>query len=65
VLQVYVQTEGEEPPPAFVLCISGEQFELGEALSPAAENNLRAAFNFLQTLCRNAQLPEWERAARA
>ncbi len=65
VLQVYVQTEGAEPPPAFVLCISGEQFELGEGLSPAAEKNLRAAFNVLQTLCRKAQLSEWERAARA
>lgn len=65
VLQVYLQTEGKEPPPAFVLCIRGETFELGEALSPAAENNLHAAFELLQTLCRHAQLPEWERAAQA
>ncbi|WP_310491426.1 hydrogenase maturation protease [Dechloromonas sp.] len=65
VLQVYVQTEGEEPPPAFVLCIRGETFELGEALSPAAESNLRLAFELLRTLCRKAQLPEWERAAQA
>ncbi|UCV23985.1 hydrogenase maturation protease [Ferribacterium limneticum] len=64
VLQVYLQTEGEEPPPAFVLCIRGETFELGEALSPAAESNLRLAFELLQTLCRKAQFPEWERAAQ-
>jgi len=37
VLQVYLQTEFIEPPPAFVLCVRGEQFELGEPLSPAAK----------------------------
>jgi hydrogenase maturation protease len=65
VLQVYVQTEGEDPPPAFVLCIRGEQFELGEALSPASAVNLQLAFRLLQALCRNPQLSAWENAALA
>jgi hydrogenase maturation protease len=64
VLQVYRQTEGEEPPPSFVLCIRGETFELGEALSAAAESNLQAAFDLLQAICRKALVPEWERLAQ-
>jgi hydrogenase maturation protease len=63
VLQVYVQTEGEEPPPAFVLCIRGEQFELGEALSAAASRHLDAAFGLLTSLCRQPSLAAWEQAA--
>lgn len=65
VLQVYMQTEGSEPPPAFVLCIRGESFELGEALSPASANNLQLALGLLQTLCRNPRLSAWEQAALA
>lgn len=61
VLQVYVQTEGEAPPAAFVLCIRGEDFELGEPLSPVAESNLRLAFELLTRLCRKRSLTEWER----
>jgi len=63
VLQVYLQTEGEEPPPAFVLCIRGETFELGEALSAAASRHLDAAFSLLNSLCRQPSLAAWERVA--
>ena len=63
VLQVYVQTEGADPPPAFVLCIRGEQFELGAALSAAAENNLGAAMALLNELCRQPTLAAWEQAS--
>lgn len=63
VLQVYVQTEFIEPPPAFVLCVRGEQFELGEALSPAAEKHLDAAFELLTRLCRQPTLAAWEQAS--
>jgi len=62
VLQVFRQTEGSEPPPAFVLCVRGEQFELGESLSAAADRNLQVAFEFLQALCRNPRLSVWEQA---
>jgi len=65
VLQVYVQTEGSEPPPAFVLCIRGETFELGEALSAAAGSHLDAAFSLLTSLCRQPSLAAWEQMANA
>jgi len=58
VLQVHVQTEGQ-PPPAWVLCVRGEQFELGAALSPTAEKHAAAAFALLTTLCRNADPAIW------
>lgn len=48
VLQVYRRTEGGEPPPAFVLCVRGESFALGDPLSAAAEANAAAALEFLK-----------------
>lgn len=63
VLQVYRQTEGTEPPPAFVLCVSGECFELGEALSATASRNAEAAYSLLMQLCRQAGLDDWNLAA--
>jgi hydrogenase maturation protease len=63
VLQVYRQTEGSEPPPAFVLCVRGERFELGEALSGEASERLEAAVGLLVELCRQPRLPTWERLA--
>lgn len=52
VLQVYRQTEGEEPPPAYVLCVRGESFELGAPLTPAAQENLAQALEMLMGLCQ-------------
>ena len=63
VLQVYLQIEAVEPPPAFVLCVRGEEFELGEPLNTAAESHLEAAFDLLMQLCRQAALSDWTRAA--
>ena len=62
VLQVYLQTEGSEPPPSFVLCVSGEKFELGEPLTATASRHLEAAFKLLMRLCRNPSLAEWKKA---
>jgi hydrogenase maturation protease len=61
VLQVYLQTEGSEPPPSFVLCVRGEKFELGEPLSVSASGYVDAAFELLMQLCREAGLVEWKR----
>lgn len=60
VLQVFRQTEGVEPPPAFVLCVSGEAFELGEALTEAAERHVAWAYDLLTRLCRQADPAEWQ-----
>jgi len=46
VLHTYEKLFGE-PPPAFVLALRGEAFELGEDLSEAASANLEAALAFL------------------
>ncbi len=62
VLQVYLQTEGSQPPPSFVLCVSGEKFELGEPLTATASGYVDAAFDLLMQLCRKAELAEWKRA---
>jgi len=42
-LQVYRDLDGDEPPPAQLLAIRGERFELGEDLSAAARTHLDAA----------------------
>ncbi|MFA6312522.1 MAG: hydrogenase maturation protease [Sterolibacterium sp.] len=42
-LHAYTELEKESPPPAWLLAIRGERFELGDALSPAAEQHLQAA----------------------
>ncbi len=42
-LQVFVDLQGHAPPPATVLAIRGEAFELGAPLSAAAQGHLAAA----------------------
>jgi len=63
VLQVYCHTEGDAPPPAFVLCVSGNAFELGAALSSPAQQNCAEAFLFLQALSKAPLLGNWLRFA--
>ena len=60
VLQVYHQTENREPPPAFVLCVRGESFELGAPLSPQALDYLEAACALLRELCTQRELGAWQ-----
>jgi hydrogenase maturation protease len=43
VLQVFTRIEGRAPPPAWLLAIEGESFELGAPLSAAARAHLDAA----------------------
>lgn len=59
VLQVCRQTEAVEPPPSFTLCVRGESFELGEALSTAAEAHVAAACELLGDLCRELSADAW------
>jgi hydrogenase maturation protease len=44
VLATYKRVTGQEPPEAWVLCVRGESFELGEGLSNGAAGNLEAAW---------------------
>ena len=48
VLATYRRVTGNEPPEAWVLCVRGEAFELGEGLSGAAATNLEAAWEALR-----------------
>lgn len=42
-LQAFVDVQGTAPPPATLLAIRGDRFELGETMSDAARLNLEAA----------------------
>jgi hydrogenase maturation protease len=55
VLAVYEKLTGRAPPPACVLCVRGESFELGANLTAAAEANLEAATKHLLRLCRQPE----------
>ncbi len=50
VLAAYRDAFGAEPPPAYVLAIRGEAFELGTGLSPAAAIRLDAAAALLESV---------------
>ncbi len=54
VLATYQRVRGEAPPEAWTLCVRGEQFELGDALSEHARSHLEAAWE---------PLLQWLRAA--
>lgn len=51
VLATYVSCVGSTPPPAFLLCVRGNAFDLGAALSSAAEQHLEAAWLRLRWEC--------------
>jgi hydrogenase maturation protease len=44
VLATYKRVTGKEPPEAWVLCVRGESFELGEGLSQAAAAGVESAW---------------------
>lgn len=60
VLQVYREVTGQHPPPAYILSMRGEQFELGEPLSAGATLHLEAAWRFLQQLLLDGRTEVWE-----
>jgi hypothetical protein len=64
VLDVYRQFALAEPPPSFVLCVRGEQFELGEGLSGPAEAHLEAAWRQLTVLCGEPDAAQWSAVAK-
>jgi len=49
-LDVYAQVYGESPPDAYILCIKGESFELGESPTPTALNHQALALDFVKQL---------------
>jgi len=49
------------PPPAFVLCVCGEQFELGSPPSPDALKHMESAFKFLLELTKAPNDSAWDK----
>lgn len=60
VMSTYRQVYQQTPPPAFVLCIRGEQFELGEHPTQEAERRMELAMEFLKKLLLEAEESFWE-----
>lgn len=60
-LKIYQQFYHEAQKDVFILCIRGEQFELGEPLSLQATANLAAALRFSRKLLVEPNAVSWER----
>jgi len=63
VLAILSRVSVSAPPPAFVLCVRGERFELGEGLSESATFNAERAFDLLKRLCRSPDAALFQAAA--
>ena len=61
VLYAYQQVYHQSPPPAFLLTVRGETFELGEPLSKAATLHLAATFEFVKQLCQVIDVNVWQK----
>ncbi len=60
-LKVYTDFYGETSPDAFVLCIRGNHFELGEPPSAESCANLRSALTFSRTLISETEAGFWDK----
>ncbi len=63
VLNVYRQVGLAKPPPSFILCVRGEQFNLGAGLSEPAKAHMEAAWQQLALLCARPELALWRAIA--
>ncbi len=61
VLSVCRDITGGPPPPAFVLGVRGEVFDLGAPLSAAAAEHLEAAWGELESLLGDGRVEAWDR----
>ncbi len=59
VLAVFFQVAGQAPPPSFLLCVRGENFELGAGLSAEGAARLEPAWHFLQSLRATPEPERW------
>jgi hydrogenase maturation protease len=60
VLYAYQQVYHQLPPPAFLLTVRGEAFELGEPLSKTATLHLATTFELVKQLCQNIDVNAWQ-----
>ncbi|MDK9696035.1 MAG: hydrogenase maturation protease [Siculibacillus sp.] len=59
VLDVFTRVMGRPPPPAFVMGLRGEAFELGTGLGAAAVERLEAAWAFVRPLLETPDVTLW------
>jgi hydrogenase maturation protease len=64
-LGVYARVQRASPPPAFILCLSGLSFELGEPLSATAAAHLERGFDFCRGLFDAPTPRSWRETAKA
>ncbi|HUW49791.1 MAG TPA: hydrogenase maturation protease [Sulfuricella sp.] len=64
VLQVFERVYRRPAPPAFLLAVRGESFELGEPLGRQAEQNRDAALELLIQLCARPYPDVWQNCSR-
>jgi len=60
-LEVYRQVVEEPLPASFLLAIRGRQFELGEEISAAAEDNLKQACRLVANLLQSPDAEVWSK----
>ncbi len=65
VLDIHERVLGETPPPAFVLCVAGEDFSVGDTLSTTTVRRLELASDFLLQRLRCPSLESWRAAAES
>lgn len=63
VLHVAREVTGRDPPPAWVLGVRGEQFELGTPMSVAASGHLELAWDELRALLDDPRASAWDARA--
>lgn len=63
VLHVAREVTGRDPPPAWVLGVRGEQFELGTPMSVAASGHLELAWDELRVLLGDPRASAWDARA--
>ncbi|OIP12402.1 MAG: Ni/Fe hydrogenase [Betaproteobacteria bacterium CG2_30_59_46] len=64
-LHVFEQVYQRPAPPAFLLSVRGESFNLGEPLSRVAVENRDAALNLLLQLCAHPDYEAWQTLSAA
>lgn len=64
-LEVFRRIEGREPPPAFILGIRADRFELGEGLSESAAQGMDRALAFARGLLREPCAERWRTLTQA
>ena len=59
-LNIYQQTLNQVPPPCYLLALQGAAFNLGENLSPQAEQSLQQAFEFCTGILNQDDFKCWD-----